>query len=52
MERPAAGYLSTRPFLSASGNNRSVDARVQVHDDIDRRDEDLGGDEDDDWTPD
>lgn len=47
-ERPAAEYLSVRPLPGISGSSYSVDASVQVYDDVDGRDEDLGGDEDDD----
>ena len=42
----AAGWV--KPFLLYVGSSRSVDASVQVHDNIDRRNKDLGGDEDDD----
>ena len=44
----AAGFV--RPFLRYVLSSFSVDASVQVHDDIDRRNKDLGGDEDDDWN--
>lgn len=46
----AAGYLSVRPFPKLWGTSYLVDAGVQVHDDVDCRNQDLGGDEDNDWT--
>ena len=36
------------PFTRYLGNSSSVDASVQIHNDIDRRNKDLGCDEDDD----
>lgn len=45
---PCCRILSVRPFPGILGNSRLVDASVQVDDDVDSCDEDLGGDEDDD----
>lgn len=47
-ERPAAGYLSVRPDPGILGSSYLVDAGVQVYHDVDGRNKDLGGDEDDD----
>ena len=49
LERPTTKYLSVRPLQCTLGSSYSVDASVQVYDNVDSRDEDLGCDEDDDW---
>ena len=40
--------MNVRPSSDFLGINHSVDASIQVHHDIDRRNKNLGGDEDDD----